>query len=68
MGYLYGSKCESRCLLSCLHLDRISDSLFSRVFCDGRVIIAGFSRRQRRYFFLCLTADSEVVPGIANQH
>ena len=24
MGYVYGSKCESRCLFSCLHLDRIS--------------------------------------------
>ena len=27
MGYVYGSKCERRCL----HLDRISDFLFSRV-------------------------------------
>ena len=35
MGYLYGSKCGSRRLFSCLHLDRISDFLFCRVFCDG---------------------------------
>ena len=35
IDYVYGSKCESRCLFSCRHLDNISDILFSRVFCDG---------------------------------
>ena len=34
MGYVYGSNCERRCLFSCLHFERISDFLFSRVFCD----------------------------------
>ena len=28
MGYVYGSKYESRCLFSCLDLDRISNFLF----------------------------------------
>ena len=32
MGYAYRDR---RCLFSCLHLDRISDFLFSGVFCDG---------------------------------
>ena len=49
--YEYGLKCESRCLFSCWHLDNISDFLFSSVFCDGWVIIASFSWRQRRNFF-----------------
>ena len=35
MGYVYGSKCERRCLILCLHFKRISDFLFSRVFFDG---------------------------------
>ena len=52
MSYVYGSKCKSRCLFSCQHLDRISDILFSRVFCDGCLIIASFSWRQRRDFFM----------------
>ena len=33
-------------------MDRISDFLFSRVFCDGWVIIASFSWRQRRHYFV----------------
>ena len=52
MGYVYGSQCESRCL----HLDRISDFLFSKVFCDGWVIIASFWWRQRRPFDVLLLA------------
>ena len=32
---IWGEMWESKCLFSCLHLDRISDFLFSRVFCDG---------------------------------
>ena len=52
MSYVYGSKCESRCLFSCLHLDRISDFLFIRVICDGWVIIATFLLRQRRHFLM----------------
>ena len=52
MGYVYGSKCESRCLFSCLHLGRISDFLFSRVFCDKWVLIGSFSLRQRRHFLM----------------
>ena len=52
MGYLHGSKCESRCLFSCLHLDRISDILFRRVFCDGWMIIASFLWWQKRHFFM----------------
>ena len=51
MGYVYGSKCAIRCL----HLDRISDFLFSGVFCDGWVIIASFSWRRR----MCV--DKEVL-------
>ena len=35
MGNVYGSKCKIRCLFSCLHFERISDFLFSRVFYDG---------------------------------
>ena len=38
MGYVYGSRYERRCLFSCLHLDRICDFLFGRVFSDGKVI------------------------------
>ena len=53
MDYVYGTKCESRCFYSYLHLDRISDFLFSRVFCDGLVKIASFSWRQRGHV-LCL--------------
>ena len=34
MGYVYGSKCESRCLFPCRDLDRISDFLYRWVFCD----------------------------------
>ena len=34
MGYVCGSKCERRCLFSWQHFERISDFLFSRVFCD----------------------------------
>ena len=49
---MYGSKCESRCLFSYLHLDRISDFLFSRVLCDGWAMIASFSWRQRRHFLM----------------
>ena len=29
---------ECRCFFSCLYLDRISDFLFCRVFCDGWMI------------------------------
>ena len=52
MGYVYRSKCENRCLFSCLHLDRTSDFVFNRVFYDGMVIIASFSWRQRRHFLM----------------
>ena len=51
MGYVYGSKCE-RCWFSCLHFERISDFLFSKVFCDGWVMMANFLWRQRRHFFM----------------
>ena len=50
VGYMYGS----RCMFSCLYLDRISDFLFIRVFCDGWVMIASFSWTQRRHFFYVL--------------
>ena len=50
VGKMDRSKCEKRCLFSCLHLDRISDFVFRRVFCDGLVIIASFSWRQRKHF------------------
>ena len=33
MGFVYGSKCEKRCLFSCLHLDRISDFFFCLAEC-----------------------------------
>ena len=52
MGYVYGSKCESRCLFLWLQSDRISDFLFCRVFCDGWVLIASFLWRQRRHFLM----------------
>ena len=52
IDYVYGLKCESRCLFSCRYLDNISEFLFSRVFCDGWVIIASFSWRQRRNFLM----------------
>ena len=39
-------------VFSCLHFERISDFLFSRVFCDEYVMMANFSWRQRRYFFM----------------
>ena len=50
MCYVIGLKWESRCLFSCLHLDKISDFLFKRVFCEGWVMIESFSCRQRRQF------------------
>ena len=59
MCYVTGLKWESRCLFSCLHLDRISDFLFKRVFCEEWVMIASFSCRQRRHFqedLLCASA------------
>ena len=46
-----GLKCERSCLFSCLHFERISDFLFSRVFCDRYVMMANFSWRQGRHFF-----------------
>ena len=49
---IYRSKCESSCLFSCQHSDSISDFLFSRVFCDGWVIISSFLWRQRRHFLM----------------
>ena len=52
MDDLYRLKWESRCLFSYWHLDSVSDFLFSRVFCDGWVIILSFSWRQRRHFFM----------------
>ena len=36
-----GLKCERRCL----RFERISNFLFSRVFCDGYVMMANFSWR-----------------------
>ena len=50
MGCVSGLKCERRCLFSSLHFERISDFLFRRVFCDGYVMMADFSWRQRRQF------------------
>ena len=51
--YIYSRlKCERRCLFSCLHFERISDFLFSRVFCDGSVMMGNFSWRQRRHSFM----------------
>ena len=52
MGCVYGSKCERRSLFSCLHFERISNFLFSTVFCDGRVMMANFSWRQRTHFLM----------------
>ena len=46
-----GLKCEIRYLFSCLHFQRISDFLFSRVFCDD-CVMANFSWRQRRHFLM----------------
>ena len=46
-----GLKCERSRLFSCLHFERISDFfLFRIVFFDGYVMMANFSRRQRRHF------------------
>ena len=57
IDYVYGSKCKSKCLFSHRHLDNISDLLFSRVFCDGWVIIASFSWRHD-IFYVLLYADT----------
>ena len=35
IDYVYGSKCKSRCFISCWHLDNISDFLSSWVFLMG---------------------------------
>ena len=35
IDYVYRSKCESRCLFSCRHLDNISNFLFSKEFRNG---------------------------------
>ena len=32
VDYMYGLKCESRCLFSCRHLDNISDFLFIYIY------------------------------------
>ena len=50
MGCISGLKCERRRLFSCRHFEWISEFLFRRVFCDGYVMMANFSWRQRRHF------------------
>ena len=52
MGCVCLLKCERKCLFSCLHFERISDFLFSRVFCNGYVMMANFSWRHYLFIYI----------------
>ena len=61
MGYVNGSKCERSRLLSCLHFERISDFLFCRVFCDGKVMMSNFFVGTKKAFFLMFCCRQALV-------